>query len=421
MNRQWKRAAIGVCGVTAIIVGGGAVLAPGAQAATPSDSFVHTSDLLDTVGGTVGGIVGGLVPSTPAPAPSATGGSATPTAVPIVVLAGTVPTAAPTAAPSGPISITTDQGTLQVGVGGATIGVGTGDGSVDVSATAGNGAGIGIQVGGSGSGATVTGAVQAPSLPTPESGVDGATATGGTVVTNPVPAPAQASDPAPIPPARPAVKPNLLTALAVKAPFRTVYPQKDGYRDTVAFQLRGVAEDGQQHATRGQAVLTLGSSRVAAWPITRTDQTIVWNGLKAGKVVAGRYLLRARITDETGTALTAVESVVVSPQRLLATTHTVTSKAVSGTHAMAAKPRSGLSKGRVTMRITASVRGLKGKQYLVFRHGTKKLKVLVRNGKHASASITIPKAFTSYTISHTWKKGVTVRSLQYEYRYKALK
>ena len=180
------------------------------------------------------------------------------------------------------------------------------------------------------------------------------------------------------------------------------------------------AEDGQQHATRGRAVLTLGSDRVASWPITRTDQTIVWNGLKAGKVVAGRYQLRA-IVDVTGTALTAVESVVVSPQRLQATKHTVTSKAVSGTHAMAAKPRAGLSKGKVTMRITASARGLKGKQYLVFRHGTTKLKVLVRNGKHTSRSITIPKAFSSYTISHTWKKGVKVRSLRYEYRFKALK
>ena len=53
--------------------------------------------------------------------------------------------------------------------------------------------------------------------------------------------------------------------------------------------------------------------------------------------------------------------------------------------------------------------------------GKKKIKVLIRNGKLSSKAITIPRSFTTYTVSHTWKKGVKITGLKYRYSFKALK
>jgi hypothetical protein len=415
MNRQWKRVGIGVCGVTAIVLGGGAVLAPAAQAATPSVPSVHTTGVLDTVTDVVSGVVGGVASTSTSTSPTAlpvavgTGASTSPSGAPVPIGTGS----APIAIGVGDTTIGVGAGEGAVGVGvttgagdGLGVGVGAGDGSVGAGATTGAGNGLGAVAGGSDSGATGDGTISGTATP-PLSG------SGGSGTSTPPGAPAGGTGSP--------TRPNLLTALAVKVPFRTIYPKKDGYRDSVSFHLRGTASDGRQHDTRGTAVLTLHSRSVATWPITRTDQTVVWNGLNRGRVVSGRYRLDVRITDASGAVLTSAESIIVSAKKLVAATKSVASRSISGTHAMTAKPRAGLDKGRVTMRVTTSVRGLKGKQYLVFRHAGKKIKVQIRNGKHTSKVITIPRSFSEYTISHTWKKGVKVRSLQYKYRYKALK
>jgi hypothetical protein len=213
----------------------------------------------------------------------------------------------------------------------------------------------------------------------------------------------------------------MLTALSATSAFQTVYPSSDGYRDSVAFQLKGTVSDGQQHAASGVATLTFGSTTVTSWPITATDNTITWNGRNNGKVVPGRYVFTAVIGDGTGAAVTGTESVDVSAKKLKATTTVYTTKSVTGKHKMAAKPLAGLAKDKVTLKVVSKISGIKGKQYLVFKHGTKKLKVLIKNGTHTSKAVTIPKSFTTYTTSHTWKKGVTIKSLKYKYTYKALK
>ena len=397
MNTHWIRSATGVCAAAALIAGAGIAFAPAASAApTSSDPTVAPSGLLGVVGstltsttGAVGGIVGGVL--TPTPTSTA------------------------------PISVTSGgSGSLDVAVGGTTVGVGVGGGSVGVGVTGPGGSGVGVVLGGSSSGGTVTGTVTPPSTPQGGTPTSGTPSTGTPSTGTPTTGAPTTGSPSTGTPSGGSVAPIVLTALHVTPSVTTVYPAKDGYVDTVTFRLSGTTSDGQQHAANGTATLTFGSSTVASWPIRATNDAIVWNGLKGGKVVPGRYRFTAQIGDTTA-VVSGSESVVVSAKKLATTSHVLRSKAVSGTHKMAAKPLSGLSKGKVTLKITSKAKGIKGKQYLVFSHGSKKIKVLIRNGKHTSKAITIPKSFTTYTISHTWKKGVKIGLLQYRYSYKTLK
>ncbi|RIX27928.1 hypothetical protein D1781_10430 [Amnibacterium setariae] len=306
-------------------------------------------------------------------------------------------------------------GGVAVGVGGTTVSIGAGGGSVGVGVTGSGGSGVGVVLGGTPGTTTVGGTVTTPTTPPSTGTTDsaGGTPSTGTPSTGAPSGSGTGATPAPS-------TPIVLTALAVTPSLDTVYPAKDGYRDSVAFRLAGTVSDGQQHAANGVATLTFGSSTVATWAVRATNDVITWNGLKGGKVVPGRYVFTARIGDGT-TSVAGSTTVVVSPKRLAAATHVVTTKAVSGKHKMAAKPLAGLSKGKVTLRVVAKAKGIKGKQYLVFSHGKKKIKVLIRNGKHTSKAVTIPKSFTTYTVSHTWKKGVKITGLKYRYSFKALK
>ena len=391
ITKQWKRAGIGICTATALVVGAGIAFAPAANAAPTAGPSLQTTGLLTGVVTTAGDLVGGLL----TPNPAATS----------------------------PVTVGTSAGGITVGVGSTTVGVGAGNGTVGVGVTGTGGSAIGVNLGTSSSSTTVTantssgtgtstGTNTSSSANTSTSSSTNSSSDSGTGTTTGSGSGTGTRTTTAI----------MLTAIRATEPYQTVYPAKDGYRDSVTFQLEGTTTDGQQHAASGTATLTHGSSTVATWPITATDNAITWNGLKAGKIVTGRYLFTAKIGDGAGTAVSGTESIYVSAKKLASATRTLSAKAVTGKHTMAVKPRAGLSKGKVTLKISSKVTGVQGKQYLVFTHGAKKLKVLLKNGTHTSKAVTIPKSFTTYTISHTWKKHtVKIASLKYKYTFETLK
>jgi hypothetical protein len=374
ITKNWKRAGIGACTAAALVVGAGLAFSPAANAAPAADP---TTNLLGGVTTSVNGVVTGLLGST----------TSTPTA-------------------SSPVTIGTANGGIAVGLGSTTVGVTTGSSGLGVGVTTGNSSGVGVVIG-----STTTGTTAAVGVTNPSTGTTTTTTPAGTSTTTPTDTSSTS----------PASTPIMLTALSAVAQYKTVYPAKDGYRDTVNFTLNGTTSDGQQHAASGTAKLTYGSSTVQTWPITATNQVINWNGLKGGKILPGHYVFTATI-GSAANSVSGTDSVDSSAKKLASTTQLVTSKSVSGTHKMSAKPLAGLKTGKVTLRIVSSVSHLKGKQYLVFKHAGKSFKVRILNGKHTSKAVTVPKAFTSFTISHTWKKSVVkIKSLKYKYTYKALK
>ena len=236
------------------------------------------------------------------------------------VLGGTSPRRRPA---TSPVTTGTGNGGLTVGVGGTTVGVTTGNG-VGVTVGTGNSSGLGVAIGSTSGGTTAVVGVTNPTTTT---------------------TPTDTSTTAP------ASTPVTLSALSAVAQYKTVYPAKDGYRDTVNFTLNGTASDGQQHVASGVAKLTYGSSTVATWPITATNQVINWNGLKGGKILPGHYVFTATIGSGTSNGLGHRRGRRVREEAGTSTTSLLSAKSVSGKHKMAAKPLAGLKNGKVSLRI----------------------------------------------------------------------
>ncbi len=351
------------------------------------------------------------------------------------------------------VGIGTGAPLVGIGTGGSIVGVGAGSGSAGPLVAVGTGGSV-VGVGGPlvavGSGAvpmapavpTVTAApaapaaltvttvpaapvvtTTAPTAPTAPragapSGAAGGSSTGSTTVTligggSGAPVATQPGD-------RPV--PKAAAPLVVTASWPTVYPVKDGYRDEVTFALSGATSAGTPATVTGTATLSSGSDVVKTWDLTSSSQRLTWDGRDGGAVKPGVYRLVATVTDAAGTTATAASRVTASAKRLEPVHTVLRSTAVSGFHRMAAAPRSGLSKGRVTLRVTVVASHVHGTQSIAFVKNGKRLVVPVRNGRHTSRTITIPKSFTSFRIAKSWKgKSVRIGSIQYHYRYRALR
>lgn len=402
MMHNWKRAGLGVCTATAVALTAGLAMAPAAHAATtPTGGLL--GGLTGTVNGVLGGVTGtvngvtgtvnGVTGAVTGAVNGATGGSTTG----LSGVTGTVTgllngLLSGTATSSGsPVSVSTTNGSISVGLGGTTIGVNAGGGTI--------GAGVGV------TGAAVNG--------TASTGGTTSTPTTTTTTTDPVTGQVTTTT-VPVTPA--------VSALRITSSVETVYPAKDGYRDTVVLHVTGTTASGTAQPVAGVVVVKRGATEVKRWTIGSSTADLTWNGRSGGKVVAGAYTVTGVAVDATGTAVAAMDGLTVSAKKLVTATHRLSSKAVTGTHVMAAKPKAGLKTGKVLLRLTTSASGVVGKQYLVFSHKGKHLKVLIKNGTHTTKAVSVPKSFTSYTLSHTWKANtVSLKSVVYKYTYKKLK
>lgn len=373
MSSTWRRAAIGAGTATAVAISAGLAFAPAAHAATP------TGGLLGGVSSGVTGLTGGLTGVTT----GLTGGTTTPTGL-VGGVAGTVGDLL-TGLLTGTTGSTTPIGTVAVGLGGTTIGVDLGAG-----------------------GLTESGTVGVPAVPSA-----GTTGTG----TLPV----GGGSPAAGTPAAPAAAPAV-TGLRISTSVDTVYPAKDGYRDSVVVHVDGTTATGAAQPVNGVVVIKRGTTEVKRWTLASTDKDLVWDGRSNGKVVTGAYDITGVAVDATGAVVAAADTLAVSTKKLVTTSHTFAKKVVPGMKTMAAKPKAGLSKGTVLLRLKTTASGITGKQYLVFSHGGKRLKVRVANGTHTTKAVAIPKSFTTYRLSHTWKRGsVQLKPVVYKYTFKKLK
>ena len=418
MMHNWKRAGLGVCTATAVALTAGLAMAPAAHAATtPTGGLL--GGLTGTVNGVVGGVTGtvngvtgtvsgvtgtttgttgglsgvtGAVNGVTGTVNGLTGGSST---TGLSGVTGTVTgllngLLTGTATSNGsPVAVSTTNGSISVGLGGTTIGVNAGGGTV---------------------GAGVTGTPVKATVPT---GATTTTPTTTTTTTDPVTGQVTTTT-VPVTPA--------VSALRITSSVDTVYPAKDGYRDTVVLHVTGTTASGAAQPVAGVVVVKRGATEVKRWTIGSSTADLTWDGRSGGKIVAGAYTVTGVAVDATGTAVAAMDTLAVSAKKLVTTTQKVTSKSVSGTHVMAAKAKAGLAKGKVLLRVTTTATGVVGKQYLVFTHKGKHLKVPIQNGTHTSKAITVPKSFTTYKLSHTWKAStVSLKSVVYKYTYKKLK
>ena len=120
-----------------------------------------------------------------------------------------------------------------------------------------------------------------------------------------------------------------LTTLSVQRSLSTVFPVRDGYRDTVVFTVTPTIDGPATAKVTGTARLSRGSRTVRTWKLHAGTNRLVWNGRVRGTVEPGGYTLSVRAKGPQGGARTAHSSVAVSAKRLVTRTATVTKLASS--------------------------------------------------------------------------------------------
>ena len=118
----------------------------------------------------------------------------------------------------------------------------------------------------------------------------------------------------------------------------TIYPAKDGYRDTAVLSVRTTMP-----ATTKVTIRKVGSSKVvASASLSRgTARTYTWNGRKAGKAVTpGKYRATVVVKGGDGPSHTTTRTIVVSAKKLVAKDATITVDAAdAATFVISGDPR----------------------------------------------------------------------------------
>jgi len=118
-----------------------------------------------------------------------------------------------------------------------------------------------------------------------------------------------------------------VTRLVVKRSVGTVFPAKDGYRDSVLFTVTPTVSGPSSTTVTGTAALTRSGRTAKSWTLHRGTNRLTWTGKAGTRVVPGTYVLTVRAKGPQGAAKTARTSVKVSAKRLVSRTVTVAQKA----------------------------------------------------------------------------------------------
>jgi hypothetical protein len=123
-----------------------------------------------------------------------------------------------------------------------------------------------------------------------------------------------------------------VTKLKVPRSLSTVYPVKDGYRDSVSFNVNGTTSTGKTLKVSGSATLKYGKHTVKSWKLTSSNAKLSWNGKYGSKVKSGKYSLTVSEKGPEGATQKASTSVTVSAKHLVSrtATKTYTARAVIG-------------------------------------------------------------------------------------------
>lgn len=126
------------------------------------------------------------------------------------------------------------------------------------------------------------------------------------------------------------LKETAVTKVSVSKSNSTLYPVKDGYRDTEVYTVKAATTTGTTLKVSGKAVLKLGKHVVKTWKLaTSGTHKLVWNGKYKSKVKAGKYTLSVSEKAAQGSTHKATAKVNVSTKHLVSRTLTKNYSAAS--------------------------------------------------------------------------------------------
>lgn len=118
-----------------------------------------------------------------------------------------------------------------------------------------------------------------------------------------------------------------VTKLAVQRSVSTVFPVKDGYRDSVTFTVTPSITGPKSVQVTGTAKLTRAGRTARSWKLHAGVDRLVWNGKVGSAVKPGRYTLTVQAKGPQGGTRTARTTVSVSAKRLVTRIATVSRQA----------------------------------------------------------------------------------------------
>jgi hypothetical protein len=113
-----------------------------------------------------------------------------------------------------------------------------------------------------------------------------------------------------------ALRSTSIKSVSLSRSVTTVFPKRDGYRDTVTVSINSSTTTGKPVTTSGTAVIKRGTKTAATWKLSSGKTSITWNGLDHGRVVAGTYTLTVSLTGPDGPAKVTTTSISVSAKHL---------------------------------------------------------------------------------------------------------
>lgn len=211
-----------------------------------------------------------------------------------------------------------------------------------------------------------------------------------------------------------------LADLSLVRSSNTVYPVKDGYRDSVKFAIRAMNAAGKAVAVEGSVVLSKAGKDLKTWALDGSKAVIDWNGRVGKRIDPGLYTLKVTAWSPDGSTRTSSSMVRVLSkhleQRAIVVRSSVGAKSVA-----ASLPRELLKAYATGEAVTVRIRTdavVHGPAKLTFTQNGVSRSVALKNGVHTTKSLPVPAGFDHVTISHDWAKGdARLRSLKAIWSY----
>lgn len=114
-----------------------------------------------------------------------------------------------------------------------------------------------------------------------------------------------------------------VTGVKLTASATSVFPVKDGYRDSVKLTVTPTSSVSGSVPATGTVKITHGGKTVTSWKLTSTaKRTFTWGGRNNGSIKPGTYVVTVSIKGPEGTTKTASKSLTVSSKKLVTKTAT---------------------------------------------------------------------------------------------------
>ncbi len=237
------------------------------------------------------------------------------------------------------------------------------------------------------------------------------------------------------------VKNVAVSSTKLTASATTVYPTKDGYKDSVTLKVSSKTTTGGAVPVTGTVKITSKGKTVASWKLSSSKAwSKTWNGKVKGKVLPGTYTVSVSIKGPEGAAKVASKKITVKKGKLVTKTTktTVTRKSLltdqltisgvslyAGTRSVPKAVVKSIAYGAPKVRVSADVTRVSGDVawgYGIADTEVGKVAEITKRGVSSPGWLKLPKSARKIDVILVTgeSSSVTIKTFTIEYTYKVL-